>query len=128
MRLSLVAALLSAGGPLIAVAQEDVSSVNQVIVTASRAAEPLQSALASVTLITRGDIDRLQPHSVDELLAGLIGISVASNGDLGKTASVFVRGTNPDHVLVLIDGIKIGAATTGSAAWEQLPVQQIDQV
>lgn len=128
MRLSLVAALLSAGGPLIAVAQEDLSSVNQVIVTASRASEPLQSALASVTIITRGDIDRLQPHSVDELLAGLMGISIASNGDLGKTASVFVRGTNPDHVLVLIDGIKIGAATTGSAAWEQLPVQQIDHL
>src|SRR5256885_5018963 len=57
-----------------------------------------------------------------------MGISIASNGDLGKTASVFVRGTNPDHVLVLIDGIKIGAATTGSAAWEQLPVQQIDHL
>src|SRR5262249_14388723 len=79
-------------------------------------------------VITRTDIDRLQPHSVDELLTGLVGINVAVNGDLGKTTSVYVRGTESDHVLVLIDGIKIGSATSGTAAWEQLPVQQIDHI
>jgi vitamin B12 transporter len=128
VRLCFVAALLSAGWPLIAVAQEDFSDLNQVIVTASRTSEPLETAVASVTVITRADIDRLQVHSVDELLTGLVGISITNNGDLGKTTSVLVRGTNSDHVLVLIDGIKIGAATTGSAAWEQLPVEQIDHI
>lgn len=118
MRLSFFAALLSAGQPLLAVAQEDFSDLNQVIVTASRSPEPLGSAIASVTVITRADIDRLQPHWVDELLTGLVGMSIANNGDLGKTPSVLVRGTNADHVLVLIDGIKIGSATTGTAAWE----------
>ena len=128
MKLSFVAALLSAAWPLIAVAQEDLSDLSQVIVTASRTAEPLETAIASVTIITRADIDRLQPHSVDELLTGLVGVSIASNGDLGKTTSVFLRGTDSGHVLVLIDGIKIGAATTGTAAWEQLPVEQIDHI
>lgn len=128
MKLSFVTALLLAGLPSICVSQEDVSDLNQVIVTASRTSEPLESAIASVTVITRADIDRLQPHSVDELLTGLAGISIANNGDLGKTTSVYVRGTNADHVHVLIDGIKIGAATTGDAAWEQLPVEQIDHI
>jgi vitamin B12 transporter len=128
VRLSFVAAVLVAGWPLACVAQENISDLNQVIVTASRSSEPLESALASVTLITRADIDRLQPHSVDEMLTGLAGISISNNGDLGKTTSVLVRGTNADHVLVLIDGIKIGSAATGSAAWEQLPVEQIDHI
>jgi vitamin B12 transporter len=128
VKLSFLAALLAAGCPLLAVAQEDFSDLNPVIVTASRSSQALESAVASVTVITRDDIDRLQPHSVDELLTGLVGISIANNGDLGKTTSVFVRGTNPNHVLVLIDGVKIGAATTGSAAWEQLPVEQIDHI
>lgn len=128
MRASLLAPLLSCGWPLIAVAQSDASDLNQVIVTASRAAQPLATAIASVTVVTRADIDRLQPHSVAELLTGLVGISVSANGDLGKATSVFVRGTNADHVLVLIDGIKIGSATTGSAAWEQLPIEQIDHI
>jgi vitamin B12 transporter len=128
VRLFLFAALLPASWPFICIAQEDVFDLTQVIVTASRSAEPLDTAIASVTVITRADIDRLQPHSVDELLTGLVGVSIANNGDLGKTTFVFVRGTNPDHILVLIDGIKIGAATTGSAAWEQLPVEQIDHI
>jgi len=128
VRLSLLAAVLSAGWPLVCVSQDDVSDLNQVIVTASRNAEPVADAIASVTVITRADIDRLQPQSVNDLLTGLAGISIASNGDLGKTTSVSVRGTNADHVLVLIDGIKIGAATTGTAAWEQLPVEQIDHI
>ena len=100
MRLSFVAAVLVAGWPLVCIAQENVSDLNQVIVTASRSSEPLESAVASVTLITRADIDRLQPHSVDEMLTGLVGMSISNNGDLGKTASVLVRGTNADHVLV----------------------------
>ena len=128
MRLSPLVALLAISCPPIAFAQEDFSDLNQVIVTASRTAEPLAAAIASVTVITRADIDRFQPHSIDELLTGLVGISVATNGDLGKNTFVFVRGTNPDHVLVLIDGIKIGSATTGMAAWEQLPVEQIDRI
>jgi len=128
VRLSFFAALLSAGQPLLALAQEDFSDLNQVIVTASRTPEPLGSAIASVTVITQADIDRLQPYSVDELLTGLVGMSIANNGALGKTTSVFVRGTNADHVLVLIDGIKIGSATTSTAAWEQLPVEQIDHI
>ena len=128
MKFSALVALLATGSPLIAPAQEDLSDLNPVIVTASRTREPLEAAIASVTVITRADIDRMQPHSVDELLAGLAGISFSNNGDLGKTTSIFVRGTNPDHVLVLIDGIKIGSATTGMAAWEQLPVEQINRI
>jgi vitamin B12 transporter len=125
---SAVAALLLASLPSAVMAQEDTSDLAQVIVTASRKAEPVADAIASVTVITRADIDRLQPQSVSDLLTGLAGISIASNGDLGKTTSVYVRGTNADHVLVLIDGIKIGSATTGTAAWEQLPVEQIDHI
>ena len=127
MRLSFVAAVLSAGWPLASVAQDDISDLSQVI-TAARNPEPVVDAIPSVTIITRVDIDRLQPQSVSDLLTGLAGISIARNGDLGKSTSVYVRGTNADHVLALIDGIKIGSATLGSAAWEQLPVEQIDHI
>lgn len=126
-----MAALPCAALPLFACAQDDlteISSPSPVIVTASRVVEPVTAVLASVTVVTRADIERLQPHSVPELLAGLAGVSVASSGDLGKTAYLYVRGTNADHVLVLIDGIKIGSATTGQAALEQLPVEQIERI
>lgn len=128
MKLSAVAALLLASLPSALRAQENNSDLNLVMVTASRSPEPIADAIASVTVITRADIDRLQPQSVADLLTGLAGISMSSNGDLGKATSVYVRGTNSDHVLVLIDGIKIGSATLGGASWEQLPVEQIDHI
>jgi vitamin B12 transporter len=121
-------ALLYAAFPIVVVAQGAAPGTNDVIITATRSAESLDATLAPVTVITRADIDRLQPHSVEELLVGLPGVSIAINGDLGKVSSVYLRGTNADHVLVLIDGIKVGSTTTGSAAFEQLPVEQIDRI
>jgi vitamin B12 transporter len=98
------------------------------VVTATRVAEPAEQTLASVTVITRDDIDRLQPDSVLELLTGLAGISIDNAGGLGKPSSVFVRGTEDDETLVLIDGIRVGSVSTGTTAFEQLPVDQIDRI
>jgi len=115
-------ALLCAAVPLLVSAQNDspdVSEPNPVVVTASRIEEPLAAAVVSVTIITRADVDRLRPRSVADLLQGMAGVSVVNNGGLGETTSVSIRGTNYDQVLVLIDGIKIGSTTTGTAAWEQ---------
>jgi vitamin B12 transporter len=126
-----MAALLGAPLPLMVSARNDVPGAqapNPVVVTASRIAQPLEVAVASVTVITRADIDRLQAHSVTQLLQGIAGVSVVNNGGLGETTSVSIRGTNSDHVLVLIDGVRIGSATTGAAAWEQLPVAQIERI
>jgi vitamin B12 transporter len=102
--------------------------LDPIIVTATRIAEPADQALASVTVITREDIERLQPHSVAELLTGLAGISIANTGGLGKVTSVFVRGTEADETLVLIDGIRVGSVSTGTTAYEQLPIDQIERI
>ena len=76
-----------------------------IVVTATRTAQTVDETLASVTVITRQDIERQQARSVDDLLRGELGISISNNGGPGKAASVFLRGTESDHVLVLIDGI-----------------------
>lgn len=102
--------------------------LDPIVVTATRTAEHADETLASVTLITREDIDRLQPHSVEELLSGLAGISTDDAGGLGKPTSVFLRGTEADETLVLIDGIRMGSVSTGTTAYEQLPVDQIDHI
>lgn len=99
-----------------------------VIVTATRSAETADDTLASLTVITREDIERLQAQSVQELLRALPGVSVVNNGGVGKDTSVFLRGTEPDHVLVLIDGVKVGSATTGTAAFQDIPVEQIERI
>ncbi len=111
-----------------AFAAEPSVELDTVIVTASRVAEPLSDTLAPVTVITRADIERLQPRDFQDLLVGLPGISIANNGGSGKTTSVRMRGTNADSIIVLIDGIKVGSATLGTTAFEQIPVDLIDRI
>ncbi len=99
-----------------------------VIVTATRTARTADETLASVSVITRADIERTQAKSVAELLAGEAGVDTTVNGGYGKSTSVFLRGTNSDHTLVLIDGIKVGSATLGTAPWQYLPLDQIERI
>jgi len=109
-------------------AATDVTESNPILVTATRTAQTADESLASVTVITRQEIEHSQATSVSELLTGLAGIDSTVNGGYGKTTSLFLRGTNSDHVLVMIDGIKVGSATTGTTAFEFLPLDQIDHI
>ncbi|QDH70921.1 TonB-dependent vitamin B12 receptor [Lysobacter alkalisoli] len=102
--------------------------LDQVVVTATRTARTQDQTLAAVTVIDRAEIERLQAPSVPDLLRGRAGISLANNGGPGKSTSLFLRGTESDHVLVLVDGIKLGSATNGSAALQDIPVEQVERI
>ncbi|MSQ19944.1 MAG: TonB-dependent vitamin B12 receptor [Betaproteobacteria bacterium] len=99
-----------------------------VVVTATRTAQTVDETLASVTVITRADIERKQARSVEEILGGIEGISIANTGGRGKQTSLFMRGASSTQVLVLIDGIKAGSPTTGQMAFQDLPVELIDRI
>lgn len=102
--------------------------LDTVIVTASRVSETQSDSLAAVSVLERADIERLQAVDLIQLLAGLPGVSLSNTGGAGKETSLFLRGTESDHVLVLIDGIKVGSATSGKAALEQIPLDQIERM
>ncbi len=123
-RKPLAAALLLLASPALSASDTE----DAVIVTASRGAETADETLAPVSIITRTDIERTQAQSVPELLRSIPGVSVANNGGLGKLSSVFLRGSNSGHVLVLVDGVKVGSATSGTTAFEQIPVEEIERI
>lgn len=106
----------------------EAEALDSVVVTATRTAQPAQRALAAVTVIDRERIERLQPVSLQDLLRGEAGISISNNGGPGKQSSLFLRGTESDHVLVLVDGLRVGAATAGLASFQDLPVEQIERI
>ena len=99
-----------------------------VVVTAERVAQTADESLASVTIIDRQQIMQSQAQSLPELLRGVAGLSLTNNGGLGKPTSIFLRGTESDHLLVLIDGVKVGSATLGSTAFEHIPITQIERI
>lgn len=113
---------------LLAPAVQAADRLQTVNITAERMAKTADETIASVTVLTREDIDRNQSKSIDQLLAGLPGISIDNNGGYGKNTSINIRGTNSKHVLVLVDGIRIGSATLGAVAWQHLPISQIERI
>lgn len=104
------------------------TELDPVVVTATRTPEPETQILASVTRLDRAEIERRQARSVPDLLRGLAGVSVSGSGGPGQPSSVFIRGSDADQVLVLIDGVKVGSATLGSVQWENLPIAQIERI
>jgi vitamin B12 transporter len=114
--------LLASAG---AQAQSDAATV---VVTATRTTQSIDDALSSLTIITRADIEARQATSVQELLTGEAGVQISNNGGLGKATAVFLRGSDADQVLVLVDGVKLTSATLGTTAFEYLPVEEIDRI
>jgi len=98
------------------------------IVTATRTDQSIDHLSAASTVFTRQDIERLQVQSVPELLKRATGVDVSESGGAGKASSIFIRGTSSQHVLVLIDGIRMGSVTLGTAPFSSLAIDQIERV
>jgi len=109
-------------------ASGDSTDLPEMVVTATRSEIDKNELATASTVYTRKDIERLQAKTVPELLKGTTGLDLTQQGGDGKTTSVFMRGTNADHVLVLIDGIKVGSATLGTTSFEFIPIDQIERV
>ncbi|HEB86730.1 MAG TPA: TonB-dependent receptor [Gammaproteobacteria bacterium] len=101
---------------------------NAVIVTATRTAETVDDSLASVSVITRADIEKSQAEDVIDLLRLQSGIDIARNGGPGASTSLFLRGTNSNQTLVLIDGVRASSTTTGTFAWQHLNTSDIERI
>lgn len=102
--------------------------LNPVVVTATRTERKLDDSLSSVTVVDRATIERQQPRQFAELLRGRPGVDVVSNGPYGKATSVFLRGTSNNQSMLVVDGIRMGSATTGGPSWQFLPPQLIERV
>lgn len=110
------------------VAAEEADSLNTVVVTADRKARSVDETLTPVTIITRKDIEQSHAIELTDILRQVPGITLAGKGGMGKNTSVFLRGTNSNHLLVLVDGIKMGSASLGSASLQDLPLDQVDRI
>lgn len=99
-----------------------------VVVTATRTAITADNTLASVTIITRDDIERQQAVSLPDLLRGTVGLGITNSGGPGKATSFFLRGSESDQVLVLINGVKVGSATLGTTSFQDIPIDQIERI
>lgn len=103
-------------------------SIGTVQVTANRIEQPVEETLASVTVIEREDIERSQSPDLSDLLARQAGIDLVRTGGPGSANTVFMRGSNSKHTLVLIDGLRVNSPVQGLYDFAHLPLSQIERI
>ncbi|WP_339676333.1 TonB-dependent receptor [uncultured Zhongshania sp.] len=106
----------------------DESHIETTIVTATRTEQSVADILAPVTVFERADIERIQPNDLQELLSRAVGVSFVRNGGRGASTSLFLRGNQSNHTLLMIDGVRIGSATNGAPALTNIPPELIERV
>ena len=101
---------LAAGLSTAAAAQQSASPPNvlpTIVISPTSVPTPEAQIASSVTVITAQDIEREQRRTVPDILANVPGLNIVQTGGPGGQTSVFMRGTNSNHVKVLIDGIDV---------------------
>lgn len=109
-------------------APDGVSTLPPVVVTASRTPQSVVDTLPATTVITREDIADSGAVDVAGLLRGQAGVDIAQTGGLGSQTSLFLRGSNSNQVLVLVDGMRVNAVGSGAASLAHIMVDQIDHI
>ena len=94
-----------------------VHAVPETVVTATRIETPIDHVGSTVTVITAEDIQRKQYDNLADLLREVPGMSVQQNGGVGRLTSVFTRGGNSNHTLVLMNGAPINDMADPSNAF-----------
>ncbi len=120
----LAAALL----PTAAFAQTTIPINPTLVITANRMEQPVSSVLAPVVVIDRAEIESRQVQSLPALLKTLPGVQITTLGGRGHMSSLFIRGTNSNHSLVLMNGRPIAAMVAGTPDLSQIPLGNIERI
>ena len=118
-----LACLLLAGtslNPLAVRAQSGPETIrlDEVVVSATGTPTPAREVASSVTVITADQIQREQRRTLPQALAAVPGLNIVQIGGPGGQTSVFMRGTNSNHVKVLIDGIDANDPSTPNRSFD----------
>jgi len=111
-----------------AIAHAETPNLDEVVITATRLPQALNKTLADTTVLNEQDIRNSGAADVPTVLRSLAGVEIAQSGGLGAQSGTYMRGTNSNQVLVLIDGVRINSATTGSTALEHIMLDNIERI
>lgn len=107
---------------------EATQSLNDLVVTATRAPTALDDLALPVVIIERAQIERSLADDLAQLLRFTAGIDIGRNGGPGQATSTFIRGAESNHTLVLVDGVRINPGTLGLPAIQNIRPEIIERV
>jgi vitamin B12 transporter len=104
------------------------SAPEEIIVVANRIGQSLSTVLAATTVIDKEAIRQSQAQNLAGLLAGVPGMQFSPSGGQGAQTSLFMRGTESDHTLILVDGVQMTTNSGPAGRLEFIPLDQIERI
>ncbi len=93
---------------------------------ATRVATPMSQVAENVTIISAEEIERMNAHSVDDVLNRVAGVYVDYSGlGFNQSSSIYIHGSGWEHVVVLLDGVRVNKASVEIAFANMIPVRAI---
>jgi vitamin B12 transporter len=103
-------------------------ALEPVVVTATRTEVAIKDVLASVDVVAGDYLVRQPAADLGDALRFVPGVEVARLGGPGQQTSLFLRGTESNHVLVLVDGLRMNPGTIGTAAIQNVAPEFVERV
>ncbi len=119
---------LNAEPPKKPAAKADAPPMPEVVVTATKTATERWRTASSITVIDRQKIDEQQYKLLPEALRQVPGLVIADRGTAGAVNGIFVRGTNSDQTLVVIDGRPVPANLAGLYNIETMALDNVERI
>ncbi|MBD0305707.1 MAG: TonB-dependent receptor [Nitrospiraceae bacterium] len=111
------------------IAQEESLRTEEVVISATKTPQPLQEVTSSVQVITGDELEQRKIRTVVDALRQFgHGMAVFSNGGPGTLAQVRIRGAQPRHTLVVIDGTIVNSPTDGAFNFANLTAENIERI
>lgn len=130
---ALVGAIAIAMGFSTSVSAQDSSNVvnaslDTLVVTATRSEEKIENVPARISVISKAEIEKNPALNLNDLVKQDAALNVVQTGGLGQTTSIFTRGTNSNHTLVLKDGAALIEGINGKNNSELLDLSDVGQI
>jgi vitamin B12 transporter len=104
--------------------------LDELVVTATKVETPAKEVGSSITVITKRQIEEQQQSTVLDVLRSVPSLDIVQSGGLGRTTSVFIRGADSEHTLVLIDGVEMNDPISAGRSFDfaNLTTDNIDRI
>lgn len=109
---------------------ENITTENEMVVTAGRLPLPTKEVASSFTIITSDEIKTYQYQTIVDALKSSPGLTVAQSGSTGTLTSIFARGASSNQTLVLLNGMAINDPSSpgGAANLANIPLDNVERI
>ena len=109
-------------------APQSVLTMDTLVVSPTRSEQTVGTTAAAIDVVTAQELEQKQVTTIGDALREIPGVIVTESGSRGGNTSVFLRGADPDQVLVLVDGVRVNSTTLGSFDFAGLTPENIDRI